>query len=282
MAVSTRPVLRRSVSCPSLSTSSLRIAPDITSDTSQSSDRAAPAPTEPEQPIDDFVDTPDDVEDHPENHFLSPMASYEYDSWSDSDSDEDSDDVPWDAGIMDFALFDSDRQKAEADNNRLDGRWDGFIQSQREALRRSVRRARTEDEDAEIDATKPPLPVTTPDLTPDHSPELRDDLELGSLDGASSRRPAVPEFLTKTVAPSGSMFEEDDDLPLSFTFRPRRDAGLRSQRPGLRHARTMSGKVHSWKRPSWKIYSLGEDAEAEERAELCDSIGMEEAPRGRR
>lgn len=209
----------------------------------------------------------DDLEDHPEDHFLSPM--YEYEDWA-SDS-EDDDEVEWDAGITDFALFNNDRQRAQQTDEQLDERWDVFMQRQDSALRRSIQRSHSE---AEVDTTRPPLPFDeVPGLTPDSSPHLRDDLDVESFHGQDQARPSVPNYLTVTVTPPSpeqQVFEDDDDLPLSFALhhsQSMRPARRKMERPGLRHARTMSGKLHSWRRPGWNMYSLGEEPEAEKKAE---------------
>ncbi|KAK4544746.1 hypothetical protein LTR36_003995 [Oleoguttula mirabilis] len=225
-------------------------------------------------PIPNQID--DDLEDHPENHFLSPI--HEYERWADdSDDDDDSDEVEWDAGITDFALFDHDKRRAEAGEEHLASRWDDFVSTQEATLHRAVQRARS---NSGPDTTRPPLPFDEmPSLTPDSSPHLRDDLaeEVEPYRqhlSASSRRRSVPNFLTMTVTPASGhagIFADDEDLPISL-YVPRvqrvQRASRKLERPGLRYARTMSGKAHVWRRPGWDMYSVGEDAEAERRAEM--------------
>ncbi|KAK5707923.1 hypothetical protein LTR97_000462 [Elasticomyces elasticus] len=168
-----------------------------------------------------------DDEDHPEDHFLS---AYEYDDWANSDDDDDEEEIEWDAGIIDFALFDDDRRQAEEKHEQLGHRWRGFMSNQ----------------------------------------HLRDDLDVEELDGQPAAR--VPSYLTITLTPPSPkerMVTEDDDLPLFFdALKLNSRAPQRHQRPGLRHARTMSGKLHSWRRPSWRIHSVGEEPDAEREAEM--------------
>lgn len=45
-----------------------------------------------------------DLDNHPDQHFLTPIEMYDAEDWA-SDS-EDEEDIEWDAGITDFALFD--------------------------------------------------------------------------------------------------------------------------------------------------------------------------------
>jgi len=212
----------------------------------------------------------DDLEDHPENHFLSPI--YDYEEW-DSDDDDDGSDVEWSAGITDFALFDDDRRKALDKGDELPSQWNDFVSSQASALDRALERERA----ASLpDTTRPPLPFEgygeMPGLTPDCSPNLRGDLDVSS---DSVTRQSAPNYLTITLTPPSKtdrMIEDDEDLPLSFHYRRTGEqkyrAPRRLQRPGLGHSRTMSKKLHVWRRPSWNIYSVGEDKEAEERAEM--------------
>ena len=80
-------------------------------------------------------------------------------------------------------------------------------------------------------------------------------------------------YVTITITPPPEderTFDEEDDLPLTFHYhRPseRKQVKDKVQRPGLTHSRTLSGKVHVWRRPSWHIYPVREDAEAEGEAE---------------
>ncbi|KAF2764226.1 hypothetical protein EJ03DRAFT_355964 [Teratosphaeria nubilosa] len=221
--------------------------------------------------FDHFQDDLDDLEDHPEDYYLSPVMGY--DDWAD-DSDDEGEEVEWNAGITDFALFDSDRRRAQEEHDSLPSKWDDFMTSQESAFRRSERRIRSY---SMPDTTKPPLPVEVedvPDLTPDHSPSLRDDMDVDSFHGPSAPRPVVPSYLTITVSPpegdQGSSSESDENLPLSFFIKrsaQRKQERRKLERPGLQYSRTLSGKVHVWRRPSWYLYPVGEDAEAERRAE---------------
>lgn len=224
----------------------------------------------------------DDLEQHPENHFLSPVHNYEYyESWDSDDDDDDcaDDDMEWNAGITDFALFDSDRKRAQESGEPLDAKWDNLLSSQAQALQRSIKRTR------ESEADMPELPG----LTPDTSPSLRDNAEFEPHERVSM---PVPNYLTIEVTPpQESGFEEpligpEDELPHSFYFA--RKKGLakgsgRVKRPGLKHSRTLSGRVHVWRRPERGLFDVGEDPNAEEEAEklgmdLLDSEGI----RGRR
>jgi hypothetical protein len=232
----------------------------------------------------------DDVEDHPEDHFLSPM--YEYDDWAD-DSDDDGEEIEWDAGITDFALFDSDRRRAQEEHDSLPSKWKGFRSEQQAALERAVHRSRAQ---SAPETTRPPLPMdAVPGLTPDSSPNLKDDLDVESFHGQSSARPVVPSYLTITVTPPDDdddadvedSIESDEDLPLSFYINRanrRRQERRKLERPGLRSSRTLSGKVHVWQRPDWHIYKIGEDPDAERKAEICAAKNPcdGEAERGRR
>jgi len=216
------------------------------------------------EPAYDF-DKLKDLDEHPEDHFLSPL--YQHEDWA-SDSDDDGEEIEWDAGITDFALFDSDRRRAQESDKELDRRWDTFMSTQQSALRRAVRRSQTEPL---VDTTRPPLPVEDmPALTPDTSPNLRDDLDVDSYDSQDGSTRSVPSYLTVTItppSPKDRTIDDNDDLPLSFCIDYGKQRARKLQRPGLRHARTLSGKAHVWRRPSWNIYTVGEDPDLERRAE---------------
>lgn len=232
----------------------------------------------------------DDLDSDPQNHFLSPIQMYEYEDWAD-DSDSDGEEVEWDAGITDFALFDNDRQQAQEGNKLLPSKWADLLARQASALERAVQRNR---QDSTPDPVNRPLPWSeseVPHLTPDTSPDLRDDLDVESYHGQSIPRPAVPNYLTVAVSPpdddSTALVEEDGDLPHSTKlFRGQQlskhaHPPQRLQRPGMRHTRTMSGHIHAWRRPDRQIYTLGEDSEGENRAER-EGPGDNGDERGRR
>ena len=84
----------------------------------------------------------DQLDQHPEEHFLSPVSMYEYDDWASDSDDDDDDDVEWDAGITDFALFDRDRRRARDEGQALPEKWETFYESQASALGRAVERSR--------------------------------------------------------------------------------------------------------------------------------------------
>ncbi|KAK5123744.1 hypothetical protein LTR85_002380 [Meristemomyces frigidus] len=208
-------------------------------------------------------------QDHPEDHFLSPM--YEHEDWDD-DSDDDGEEVEWDAGITDFALFDDDKRRTQEGQDRLSSRWEHFMSTQQLALRRAAERARS---NSTPDTTRPPLPFDQmPSLTPDSSPNLHDDLDAEPHQQLSSSRSGQSGYLTITLTPPPEderTINDDDDLPLSLyvqRVKEYRKANRKLERPGLRHSRNMSGKAHVWRRPSWHIYSVGEEPDAERRAEL--------------
>lgn len=221
----------------------------------------------------------EDELENPEDHFLSPL--YQYEDWADA-SDDDGDDTGWDAGITDFALFDGDRRGIEDGNGQLPAMWRKFMMSQESALQRSVERC---GQDVGLNNLRPPLPC--PELTPDTSPSLVDDLETESFDGHPMSGTRAPSYLTVIITPPDedeSSIESDEDMPLSFFVKQARGRlrhRSKVQRPGLQHNRTLSGKLHVWQRPS--LYPVGEDPEAEQRAERkCGSFECEEEGRGRR
>lgn len=212
----------------------------------------------------------------PEDHFLSPIQMHEYEDW-DTDSDG-GEEVEWDAGITDFALFNNDRQRAQATDEKVPERWNRLLASQASALQRATQRNRA-DSDSSIEEL--------PQLTPDNSPTLRDDFDMDAHFTTFGHKPHAPKpnFLSfkpaRTTkhgfddASDDSEFEdsedeEDDDLPLSFIIqrsKERQRAARMSERPGLRFSRTLSGKQHVWRRPSSEIYPLNEDTAAERKAE---------------
>lgn len=208
----------------------------------------------------------DDLEQHPERHFLSPMTAEDCYGWDSDDSDDD-DDGEWNARITDFSLFSADRKRAIETGQPLDGKWDDFVSNQTEAFERSVARVREQERSEDV-----------PALTPDLSPDLRDDLEDGDEGEMDRRRMVmpqiqVPNYLTVEVKPGAGqiVLGPDDDLPLTLAAFARE---RRVQRPGLRHARTLSGKRHAWRRPGEDMFTVGEDVYGEEEAEKEDQEEM--------
>lgn len=211
----------------------------------------------------------DHLNQYPGAHFLSPARVYgdEYDDWS-SDSDDDAEDFEWNAGVTDFALFDSDRRRAKATGQALPERWNDLLQSQASALDRSVDRIRV---DEEVEKDKDEL---MPDLTPDVSPHLVDNLGAKTSSSQAAPSAIVPSYLRSRDddAQDSESAVIDDDLTIAFfpppeRRRPRpRPAPVR---PGLsRGSRTLSGKLHSWQRPGLDLSSVKEDPSAEHNAEL--------------
>ena len=226
-----------------------------------------------------------ELNDNPEYHFLSPIQMYEYEDWAE-DSDSDAEEVEWDAGITDFALFDDDRRRAQENNRPLPSKWNGMLAQQTSALQRAVARDRADSDPYRLSVAQSSSDDELPSLTPDVSPDLRDDLDVESYHGQTVSRPSVPNYLTITVTPpDGDEHEGDDeneDLPLSYYVarRQHRSPSRKLERPGLRHSRTMSGRAHTWTRPS--MFTVGEDSEAEERAEQGHDHDDCEETRGRR
>ena len=223
----------------------------------------------------------DEINRDPAAHFLSPVSMYEYDDWAD-DSDDDAEEVEWDAGITDFSLFQDERRQAQRRNEQIPDRWESLLSSQKHALQRAVQRNRA-DSDPTRGRNWTPLLEDVPQLTPDNSPNLRDDFDIEAYCGQNARRPSIPNYLRLEVTPPEEETDEDDDdeitdsdddeLPVAFLVeraRERRRQARKMERPGMRFNRTMSGRTHVWRRPSWHIYDVGEDAEAERKAELAN------------
>jgi hypothetical protein len=221
----------------------------------------------------------EDLENNPEYHFLSPIQMYEYEDWAE-ESDSDAEEVGWDAGITDFALFDDDRRRAQESNRPLPSKWSGMLEQQTSALKRAVERHRRDSDPQPLNRSQPTSDDEMPSLTPDVSPDLRDDLDVESYHGQTESRPSVPNYLTITITPPED--DDDDDLPLSFYVarKQARSPSPKIERPGLRHSRTMSGRAHTWTRPS--MFTVGEDSEGEERAERSGDGKEEGEIRGRR
>ncbi|KAK0279145.1 hypothetical protein LTR35_008880 [Friedmanniomyces endolithicus] len=266
MSTPLRPQLSRTPTWPP---SILRIATELPQ-ASNSKPKPSSPTTTPKPSPDQYSD--DDLETHPDAHFLSPL--YEYEDWA-SDSDPDDSDTEWNAGITDFALFQSDTQRASGPVNP---KWAHFISDQQSARQRALARVV-----ASPDSTKPPLPFEDlPGLTPDSSPSLRDDLEdleisprVLETHGKAREHSYLtallvpPSLEERTVGPGDALplsFDQDDDQDvekgLSMPVVPRR-----MRRPGMRGARTLSGKRHSWRRPGWGMHAIGEEVEEEAEAE---------------
>lgn len=238
----------------------------------------------------------EDLNNNPHSHFLSPVHMYE--SWDDSDDDDD-DDCQFDAGITDFALFSDDYKRAKEQDVPLSDKWNDFVADQEEAYNRTIARTRADLTDrpagpfytgsssAQTDAV--------PSLTPDTSPRLADDLDFDSVEESTSSLP----YQTKIVAPdlprrpasspidiprrhslstlSESAIEDeeftDPAAPAFLLYRHSQRADKRRHasrpqappmRPGLSAGnRTLSGKLHVWRRPSWDLFIVDEEREEE-------------------
>lgn len=226
----------------------------------------------------------------PEDHFLSPIQMHEYEDW---DSDDDGEEVEWDAGITDFALFNNDRQRAQERHEKVPDRWNQLLASQASAFQRAAQRSRADSD---------PSLEEIPQLTPDNSPSLRDEFDMDAHFATFGHKPQAPRpnFLsfrpTRTttfdVDDDDSDFdsedEEDADLPLSLIIqraKERQRAARMFERPGLRFSRTLSGKQHVWRRPSHEIYPLNEDVAGEKKAEhdyYRGEASVDDEQRGRR
>lgn len=225
----------------------------------------------------------EDMDRDPQAHFLSPVQMYE--TWDDSDDEED-DRIQWDAGIMDFAAFTEDQKRAKDGNQPLSSKWDDLLSNQAAAYKRSVQRTNDGSSEPEF-LSRTSSGDSLPDLTPDTSPRLNDDLEYEDDD-----EPIIhtEPYRTVIVTPDSASStygelkprldnieenEEDEDPPLSFyvqrnKLRRRQSMAPRPKklvRPGLRGTRTLSGQWHVWRRPSWDIHPVLEDASGEAWAE---------------
>lgn len=222
--------------------------------------------------LEDFFQV--DLDINVDSLFSSPTKSYEYEDWA-SDSDDDVDSIEWDAGITDFALFDDDRRRAQETNERIPSKWNPMLEQQNSALERAAVRSRVV---SVSDSTNRSSLMTedVPSLTPDDSPDLRDDLDEEAYYRQDEARTSVPNYLAVNVeSPKASELDDtrlidiESSLVISAMSKKSRHQGLRRrERPGLRHSRTMSGHVHSWRRPSMHMYTLGEEPDAEWMEEL--------------
>lgn len=218
-----------------------------------------------------------EFDEYPDRIFSSPVKMYEYDDWA-SDSDDDEEEVQWDAGITDFALFDHDRRKAHEKNEPVPERWSGMVQNQASALERSVLRSNTDSTTAPNDRLRRDVD-DMPSLTPDQSPDLRDDLDSEPYRGRMAAGPSVQWYFTEERSPSDQLRKDEPrnhHKPMKFSTpdsRQRTQSSSppvrRQQRPGLSHSRTMSGHIHSWRRPDKKMYTVGEEPQAETEEDEC-------------
>lgn len=241
----------------------------------------------------------EDIDDNPHSHFLSPVHMYE--SWDDSDDDSDDGSFEFDAGITDFALFNDDYKRAKELNLPLSDKWNDFVEGQAEALDRAVARTRSERNEHAAGQFSPgwsfSQPEGLPSLTPDTSPRLADDLDYDSAEDVitptgsyhtkivtpeSARSPSAPIDIPARSRALGTLSEsaiEDDDFedpaaPAFLLYRHSQRTDKRRQpakpqpapmRPGLSAgSRTLSGKLHVWRRPSWDLFSVDEEREEEE------------------
>jgi hypothetical protein len=241
----------------------------------------------------------EDIDDNPHSHFLSPVHMYE--SWDDSDDDSDDGSFEFDAGITDFALFNDDYKRAKELNLPLSDKWNDFVEGQADALDRAVARTRAERGDHASGPFSPgwsfSQPEVVPSLTPDTSPRLADDLDYDSAEDAatptqsyhtkivtpeSTRSPSspidIPARSRQTLGTVSESAIEDDDFedpaaPAFLLYRHSQRTDKRRQparpqpapvRPGLSAgSRTLSGKLHVWRRPSWDLFSVDEEREEE-------------------
>jgi len=250
-----------------------------------------------------FATTPsryeEDIDDNPHSHFLSPVHMYE--SWDDSDDDSDDGSFEFDAGITDFALFNDDYKRAKELNLPLSDKWNDFVEGQADALDRAVARTRSERNNIPAapfySGSSFSQHESLPSLTPDTSPRLADDLDYDSAEDAATTtksyqtRIVTPESTQTASAPIniparskqnlGTVSEsaiEDDEFedpaaPAFLLYRHSQRTDKRRQpakpqpapmRPGLSAgSRTLSGKLHVWRRPSWDLFSVDEEREAE-------------------
>jgi len=251
----------------------------------------------------------EDIDDNPHSHFLSPVHMYE--SWDDSDDDSDDGSFEFDAGITDFALFNDDYKRAKELDLPLSDKWNDFVEGQADCLDRAVARTRAE---RSTHPSGPFYSGSTfaqsevvPSLTPDTSPRLADDLDYDSAEETATTRSyqtkiVTPESTQSASAPIdipsrskqalGTLSEsaiEDDDIedpaaPAFLLYRHSQRTDKRRQpakpqpapmRPGLSAgSRTLSGKLHVWRRPSWDLFSVDEERDEE-------AVQDESAGRGR-
>lgn len=181
----------------------------------------------------------------PGSYFLSPI---------DEEDEDDGEEIEWDAGIDDFALYAEERSTGFM--NKPKDKWHRLEDSQQQALERALARAQADS--APVTQSKPPAADEIPGLTPDHSPRLQDNLEM------PDPMPKRPHYVTVIVTPPDED-DEEDDAPLFMRSYNTVRVKHRVPRPGLRHTRTLSGKHHSWSRPSFHLYTVEDQPEEEEK-----------------
>jgi len=240
----------------------------------------------------------EDLDNNPHSHFLSPVHMYE--SWDDSDDDSDDGSFEFDAGITDFALFNDDFKRAKEQNVPLSNKWSDFVEDQAQCLDRAVARSRAELVDrpsgpfySGSSLSQPRDAV--PSLTPDTSPRLADDLDYDSAESSSDRSYRTKIVTPASTQPASSPINipgrsqsnlstltesaiddnefEDTSAPAFLLYRHSQRAGKGRQlakpqpppmRPGLSAgSRTLSGKLHVWRRPSCDLFSVEEEADEE-------------------
>ena len=247
----------------------------------------------------------EDLDNNPHSHFLLPVHMYE--SWDDSDDDDD-DDCQFDAGITDFALFSDDYKRAKETDAPLSDKWNDFVADQEEAYNRTIARTRADLNDRSAgpfySGSSFAQPDAVPSLTPDTSPRLADDLDFDSGEESTSSLPYQTKIVTpdlphrpasapidiprsrhtlSTLSESAIENEEftDPAAPAFLLYRHSQRADKRRRasrpqappmRPGLSAGnRTLSGKLHVWRRPSWDLFIV--DEEREEESAQDDSRG---------
>ena len=243
----------------------------------------------------------EDLDNNPHSHFLSPVHMYE--SWDDSDDDDDDDCQFDAGITDFALFNDDYKRAKEEDtplsakwNDLIADQTDAYnralARTRAELVDRPTSPFDSSSNSAQHDAV--------PSLTPDTSPRLVDDLDFDSGAEESTSTLSLP-YRTKIVTPEDlpnrpasapidiprSRFNlpalsesavEDEDFadpaaPAFLLYRHSQRADRRrntarpappSMRPGMSAGnRTLSGKLHVWKRPSWDLYSVFEEREEE-------------------
>ena len=243
----------------------------------------------------------EDLDNNPHSHFLSPVHMYE--SWDDSDDDDDDDCQFDAGITDFALFNDDYKRAKEEDtplsakwNDLIADQTDAYnralARTRAELVDRPTSPFDSSSNSAQHDAV--------PSLTPDTSPRLVDDLDFDSGAEESTSTLSLP-YRTKIVTPEDlpnrpasapidiprSRFNlpalsesavEDEDFadpaaPAFLLYRHSQRADRRrntarpappSMRPGMSAGnRTLPGKLHVWKRPSWDLYSVFEEREEE-------------------